>query len=146
MPEKRVTARQKRAVFEHAHDCCEYCLSQAQFAVESFFVEHIVPAIRGGKIELDNLALSCQGCNNHRYTKIEGRDPATGELTPLYHPRRQPWQEHFAWNDDYTLIIGLTATGRATVAALQLNRENLIRLRWVLYAMGQHPPAEVDEP
>lgn len=36
----------------------------------------------------------------------------------LYHPRLQQWGEYFAWNDDFTLVIGLTPTGRATVEAL----------------------------
>lgn len=40
----------------------------------------------------------------------------------------------------YTLIIGLTPTGRATVEALQLNHSALQNLRTVLYLVGQHPP------
>jgi hypothetical protein len=86
------------------------------------------------------VALSCQGCNNHKYTKTEARDPASKQIVPLYHPRQQVWQDHFVWNTDYTLVIGLTPTGRATVEALQLNRVGLMNLRRVLYAMGEHPP------
>jgi len=48
----------------------------------------------------------------------------------------------YIWNEDFTLIIGLTPTGRATVETLQLNREGLVNLRRLLYAMGEHPPAE----
>jgi hypothetical protein len=48
----------------------------------------------------------------------------------------------FGWSDDFTLIVGLTPIGRATVEALQLNREGLVNLRQVLYAMGIHPPPE----
>lgn len=91
---------------------------------------------------MDNLALACQGCNNHKYIKTEGGDPVSGEMVPLYHPRRQLWHEHFAWNEDYTLIIGVTLCGRATVEALHLNREGIVNLRRVLYAMGEHPPGE----
>jgi hypothetical protein len=47
-------------------------------------------------------------------------------------------------SDDFTLVIGLTPIGRATIKALQLNREELVNLRRVLYAMGEHPPAESD--
>jgi len=93
---------------------------------------------------LDNLALACQGCNNHKYTKTEGYDPVTGDMVPLYHPRRQRWRDHFAWNEDFTLIIGLTPTGRATVETLWLNREGLVNLRRILYALGEHPPVETD--
>jgi hypothetical protein len=118
MPEKRVTAQQKRAVAERARGCCEYCHSQARFATQSFSVEHIIPRSHGGKTSLDNLALACEGCNSHKYAKIEGDDAATGETVPLYHPRRQTWRSHFRWNDDFTLIVGLTPTGRATIDAL----------------------------
>ena len=65
MSEKRVTAEQKQAVFERARGCCEYCRSQARFATQSFSIEHIIPRQLGGENTLDNLALACQGCNNH---------------------------------------------------------------------------------
>jgi len=142
MPEKHITSQLKNDVVERAKGCCEYCRSQARFAMQSFSVEHIVPRSRDGKTEIENLALACQGCNNHKYTKTEGRDPVNGDLVPLYHPRAQRWRDHFAWNEDCTLIIGLTPVGRATVEALYLNREGLINLRRVLYTMGMHPPAE----
>ncbi len=91
---------------------------------------------------MDNLALACQGCNNHKYTKTKGRNPVSGKIVPLYHPRHQRWQDHFTWDEDFILIVGLSSTGWATVEALQLNREGLVNLRRVLYAMGEHPPAE----
>jgi hypothetical protein len=145
MPESRVTAQQKKVVAERANGCCEYCRSQVRFAIQPFSIEHIIPRSAGGETVLDNLALSCQGCNNHKYNKIEGRDPVSGELVPLYHPRKQRWSEHFAWNGEFTRIIGLTPTGRSTVEVLQLNREGVVNLRRVLYAMGEHPPVESNE-
>jgi hypothetical protein len=145
MPESRVTAQQKKVVAERANGCCEYCRSQVRFAIQPFSIEHIIPRSAGGETVLDNLALSCQGCNNHKYNKIEGRDPVSGELVPLYHPRKQRWSEHFAWNGEFTRIIGLTPTGRSTVEVLQLNREGVVNLRRVLYGMGEHPPVESNE-
>lgn len=142
MSNQRVTAEQRRIVITRAKQCCEYCVSQVKFATESFSVEHIIPRIKVGKTELDNLALSCQGCNNFKHTKTEGLDPITGKIVPLFHPRQQGWQEHFAWDDDYTLIVGITPTGRATVKELKLNRSGLLNLRRVLFAMGEHPPLE----
>jgi 5-methylcytosine-specific restriction endonuclease McrA len=144
MPEQHVTTEQKQAVLERARGCCEYCRSQARFATQPFSTEHIIPRHWGGETTLDNLALACQGCNNHKYTKTEGYDPVSDKVVSLYHPRQQRWHDHFAWNDDFTLVIGLTPTGRATIKALQLNREELVNLRRVLYAMGEHPPAESD--
>lgn len=140
MPESRITTKHRKVVIERARGCCEYCRSQACFATQSFSVEHIIPYSQGGKDTLDNLALACQGCNNHKYTKVQGSDPVTGAIVSLYHPRRQKWQDHFTWNDGFTHIIGLTPTGRATVEALQLNRAGLVHLRQILYAVGKHPP------
>ncbi|NJL54269.1 hypothetical protein HC928_03155 [bacterium] len=62
----------------------------------------------------------------------------------LYHPRRDRWYEHFAWHEDCSLMMGLTAVGRTTIAALRLNRPNLVNLRKVLYQAQIHPP--LDEP
>jgi len=145
MPERRVTTQQRKAVAERANGCCEYCRSQVRFAIQPFSVEHIIPKSQGGETKLDNLAFACQGCNNYKYNKTEGRDPLTNDIIRLYHPRQQQWRNHFAWNDDFTLIIGLTPTGRATVEALQLNREGVVNLRRVLYAMGEHPSADSNE-
>ena len=145
MSEGRVTAELKQQVIERAHGCCEYCRSQARFAIQPFSVEHIVPLSRGGATTPDNLALACQGCNNHKYNKTEDPDPVSGVNAPLFHPRRQHWRDHFAWSDDFTLVIGLTPTGRATVASLQLNREGVVNVRHILYSIGEHPPAEPDE-
>jgi hypothetical protein len=143
MSEKRPTARQKQAVAARALGCCEYCRSQVRFAMQPFSAEHILPRQQGGTNTLDNLALSCQGCNNHKYTKTEWFDSINGNLVALFNPRKQNWSEHFAWNNDYTLVIGLTSVGRATVEALQLNREGLVNLRRVLYGAGEHPPEKL---
>ena len=126
----------RRAVRLRAGGLCEYCHSQARFAMQPFSIEHIVPRSQQGTATLENLAVSCQGCNNHKYQKIFSEDPATGSQVALFHPRRDNWQEHFTWNEDASLVIGLTPTGRATVLALQLNREGLVNLRKILFAAG----------
>ncbi|PYI82094.1 MAG: hypothetical protein DME26_18690 [Verrucomicrobia bacterium] len=64
----------------------------------------------------------------------------TRMLMPLFHPRRMQWSDHFAWSPDGRRVIGLTATGRATVALLRLNRPGLVALREMLTLAGQHPP------
>jgi cytochrome P450 len=69
------------------------------------------------------------------------RDPKTGRRVPLFHPRWQRWSRHFAWSEDFMIIVGHTATGRVTVAALHLDRPELLNLRRVLRAVGEHPPA-----
>lgn len=67
-------------------------------------------------------------------------DPETTSNVPLFNPRQDKWATHFRWNDRFTVIIGLTDVGRATVKALQLNRENLINQPIVYRAFGIHPP------
>ncbi|MEW6208878.1 MAG: HNH endonuclease signature motif containing protein [Acidobacteriota bacterium] len=133
-------AELRRLVVARARGCYEYCLSQARYSTHSFAIEHIIPKHRGGKTEPNNLALSCQGCNNHKHTKVKARDPLTRKLAPLFNPRRHKWTEHFTWRADYLEIIGLTPTGRATISTLHLNRAEVINLRRVLSACGEHPP------
>src|SRR5947209_3171895 len=128
MNKKRPTSGQRKAIWERAQGCCEYCRSQAEFDSYTLTVEHIIPWNRNGMTELSNLALSCMGCNNHKATKVDGLDPETGEVVPLYHPRMQAWYDHFAWSDDFDMIIGLTPTGRATVVVLHLNRRGVVNL------------------
>jgi HNH endonuclease len=136
-----VTENERQTVIERASHRCEYCQSQMRYATQRFSIEHIQPKAKGGTDDLENLALSCQGCNNHKFTRTEARDAATGLLAPIYHPRAQTWLTHFAWSDDFTLVIGLTPTGRASVDALQLNRDGVVNLRRALHALGEHPPA-----
>ena len=140
MPDTSFTAEQRQAVIDRAQGCCEYCWSQAKYATQSFSVEHIVPRSKGGATALENLALSCQGCNNHKYNKTESIDSANQTMVPLYNPRNDQWQNHFVWSDDSSLILGITPIGRATVEALQLNRNGVVNLRRILYQIGEHPP------
>jgi hypothetical protein len=72
---------------------------------------------------------------------MDALDTETGARVALYHPRRQAWSNHFEWVDGNTRVAGKTATGRATVEAMCLNRAGLVNLRKVLVAAGMHPPA-----
>jgi HNH endonuclease len=140
MPESRLAQQQKNFIKQRAGGCCEYCLSQLAFCPDPFSIEHIIPRSKGGTNDPDNLAIACQGCNNFKYSHIESIDPITGKSVPLYHPRQDRWHEHFSWSDDYAQVIGLTMTGRATIERLQLNREGVVNLRQLLYAVDRHPP------
>ncbi len=137
---KRPSAGAKERVAQRAHRCCEYCKSRADYSPDTFSIEHIVPRVRGGGNELSNLALSCQGCNNRKFISIGAEDPITGQRVGLFHPRQDRWDDHFTWNEDYSLIIGLTQKGRATVEKLDLNRSGVVNLRQLLTAVGLHPP------
>jgi hypothetical protein len=130
----------RQFVTERAFGCCEYCMSKEKFSSQSFSLEHIFPKILGGNQDIDNLALACQGCNNFKFTKIKIIDKDTETETSLFNPRQDEWTEHFGWNHNCTIILGLSAIGRVTVDALQLNRENLINQRIIYRAFGIHPP------
>lgn len=64
------------------------------------------------------------------------------QTTPLYHPRTMLWNDHFAWSEDTTIVIGLTPIGRATVQTLRMNRAGVVNLRQLLHTAGQHPPGD----
>jgi hypothetical protein len=105
-------------------------------------VEHINPV---GGDHPDNLCLSCPNCNLSKAAATTAKDPTTGEDVPLFNPRNQTWDEHFAWQDDYALIRGSTPIGRATATRLKMNRPRIVlaRKRWV--QAGLHPIAGKDE-
>jgi 5-methylcytosine-specific restriction endonuclease McrA len=88
MSKRRPSARQRESVRAKAGERCEYCLSQERFSPDTFSVEHVIPRAKGGDNTAKNLALACQGCNNRKYLATEAVDGVTGEMAPLYHPRR----------------------------------------------------------
>lgn len=123
----------RQRVRSRAGDCCEYCRSHQDDAPYfRFQIEHIIPKQHGGSDDDSNLALACPHCNQHKGPNLAGLDPHTGSLTPLFHPRLQRWDEHFAHRGP--LIMGQTAAGRATVGVLTMND----RLRVELRAAGSH--------
>ena len=66
----------------------------------------------------------------------------TGERVPLFHPVQQRWRDHFVWSKDDTQIVGVTASGRATVDALRMNNPTIVRARRRWVAAGWHPPRD----
>jgi hypothetical protein len=103
-------------------------------------IDHLIPESLGGPTSEENLWLACALCNAHKGERIAASDPQTGALVRLFDPRREDWSLHFAWVSDDTRMLGLTATGRATVAALQVNRPTLIRARQAWSQVGWQPP------
>lgn len=140
MPRASVRVTVRRQVIQRAQKRCEYCQCSVEYATESFDVEHILPVSRGGATTLDNLAYACSGCNGHKHNKVTALDPLDGTEAALYHPRTQRWQDHFRWDETYTQIVGLTPSGRATVAALHMNRPGVVNLRRLLLLVGEQPP------
>lgn len=74
MSRKRVRGTLREAVIERAQACCEYCAGMACYSMSPFSVDHVIPSSADGKTDLDNLALTCQGCNGAKYNKITAID------------------------------------------------------------------------
>lgn len=123
-----IGARTRAQVRERAQNTCEYChLHQDDSPLAALHIEHIVPKIHGGTDNPDNLALACIDCNLHKGTNLTGIDPQTNEVTELFHPRQQNWEDHFERRGIH--LIGKTAVGRTTVRVLSMNSEDQIALR-----------------
>ncbi len=105
-----------------------------------FTIDHVIPQNFGGDSELSNLAYACFLCNRLKSNKLKHFDKSSLSWIDLFNPRKHVWNEHFSWNEDTTLIIGMTPIGRITVEALKLNREKLIEYRKSLIPFGAHPP------
>ena len=116
---------------------CEYCRAPESIFNFAFEVEHLLPVSQGGSNALNNLALACSACNRYKSDFVTGLDPETQQEISLYHPRRNVWAEHFAVDVNSAEIVGLTPTGRATIARLQMNlpRQIQARQRWIRLAI-----------
>ena len=134
-----IPADARRRVIQRAENRCEYCgLSQAgQEAI--FHVDHVVPVTAGGTAALRNLALACVSCSLRKGARQQAPDPKTGQEVPIFRPRREVWGRHF--RRDGVRVLGLTPTGRATVAALSMNRLLALAIRREEAIRGRHPPS-----
>jgi len=130
----------RQHVRQRAGNRCEYCLCHQDYVMGWLQVDHVIPTVKDGTDSDDNLCLACEFCNQYKWAKTEGIDPQSGQIVFLFNPRRQKWSDHFAWSDDGAKIIGLTACGRATVVALNLNNALAVTVRknWII--AGWHPP------
>lgn len=137
---QRIPAALRERVLAEARGRCAYCRSAEALLGVTFEIDHIVPQSAGGETSADNLCLSCPTCNRYKAARQTALDPLSGENTFLYQPLMQRWSDHFAWSDDGAVIIGLTSAGRATIAALRMNRPVLMQMRHYWVTLGLHPP------
>jgi len=121
-------------VRQRAGNRCEYCRWSQDFSGLRFHIEHIVARQHGGTDSPDNLALACPECNLRKGPNLTGIDPDTGSITPLFHPRRDRWEDHFACVESN--LIGKTAIGRTTAWLFEMNSGERLRLRAMLVRLG----------
>jgi hypothetical protein len=121
-------------VKQRANQCCEYCRMHQEYDILPFQIDHIISRKHHGSTDAANLALSCYNCNAYKGPNIAGIDLDTGEVTRLFHPRRDQWHEHFVWDGPY--LTGRTAIGRTTIDVLSINLSERIELRRTLLDIG----------
>lgn len=132
-----VSTSQHLRIAERAGNCCEYCRLHQDYAIKRHEPDHITPRKHGGGDSDDNLAWSCFHCNRSKGSEVGALDSETGQLVPLFNPRRQTWADHFVLEG--AIIRPLTAVGRVTVLVLQLNRSGRVEVREILRQAGLYP-------
>jgi hypothetical protein len=109
----------------------------------AFTTDHIVARQHGGTDRDDNLAYACTHCNLHKGPNIAGLDPESGQLTRLFNPRNDVWNDHFGWSG--SIIVGRTPVGRTTVRVLAMNDHIVRAVRAALLAEGVFPPTHAPD-
>jgi hypothetical protein len=137
-----IPAATKRAVRARFGNRCAYCRTAEYLTATHFEIEHIDPRSGGGASVFVNLCLSCPMCNRFKSDQSSAPDPIAATMVPLFHPQLQQWRDHFAWSEEGTETVGLSPVGRATIAALRMNRPAMIRVRRMWVLMAEHPPRD----
>lgn len=107
--------------------CASIAVSRKRFTCTPFHIEHVISRQHLGTSTLDNLALACNLCNLHKGPNVAGIDAATGQLVPLFNPRRDVWNEHFIRQGPE--IVGRSAVGQVTVQVLNMNDAAAVEVR-----------------
>src|SRR5437867_6926191 len=111
---RRISAALRRQITERDTQRCAYCRSPMIVGIP-MVIEYIIPLVSGGSSTPDNLCLACYRCNEFKGSRTEAADPRDGQLTLLFHPRRQRWSEHFVWSEP-----GARVTGESIIAKIEL--------------------------
>lgn len=120
----------RNLVYERAAGCCEYCLISEAATFAKHQIDHVIAEKHGGLTVEENLALSCTLCNKYKGSDIASIDDETGEIMPLFNPRKDIWNEHF--RIEHGIFTGLTPNARATIRLLQLNNQARVEERRII--------------
>lgn len=133
----RVLGALRTRVIERAARRCEYCLLNEAYTIKRHEVDHVYAEKHDGQTIEENLCLSCIDCNRYKGSDLCSLDPETGDITALFHPRRDQWAQHFRL--DGPRIVPLTPQARATVRMLHLNDRERLEERALLAAIQRYP-------
>jgi 5-methylcytosine-specific restriction endonuclease McrA len=128
----------QQVVWQRAQHRCEYCQFPADISLLPFQIDHIIAVKHGGPTTAENLALSCERCNSHKGPNIAGY--LEGNHVPLFNPRKDRWEDHFAWNGP--VLVGKTLIGKVTITVLAINLSYRVALRAALIEEGRFPSTD----
>ena len=128
----------QQQIRERAGGLCEYCHLPDTSTTLPFQIDHIIAEKHAGLTILENLAYCCLHCNAFKGPNIAGVDQETQEVVRLFHPRKDGWEEHFAW--DGSRLLSPTSIGQVTIAVLAINAPYRLEVRQALSAEGVFPP------
>lgn len=81
-PEIRVVKFSRENIYTRDKGMCQYCGTKV--SQSDFEYEHVVPRVRGGKTNWENIVVACTSCNQRK----GGRTPAEAGMRLLSVPRR----------------------------------------------------------
>ncbi len=129
----------RKVLLEADNHHCAYCHTSTANTGQPMTVDHVLPQAQDGETIFENLCFSCRRCNEYKSSATHAQDPLTGETVNIFNPRQDNWNHHFKWDETGAILKGLTAIGRATIVALNMNNSIIVdaRRRWV--SVGWHP-------
>lgn len=137
MPRPPISKPLRQFIAQRAKGRCEYCLLHQEDSTETHQIDHIIALRHKGKTRRDNLAYACAECNRNKGTDFGTVELRTGQVVFLFNPRQQNWNDHFRLAG--ARIVGLTATGKATIELLHLNDDHRLLEREMLIAANCYP-------
>jgi 5-methylcytosine-specific restriction endonuclease McrA len=129
-----MAASRRKQVRGRAGDRCEYCHLPQACSTLPHEIDHIRARKHRGPTTLQNTCWACAYCNNGKGSNAAGYDPQTDELVPLFNPRADRWDDHFAWKGP--VLVGKSPIGRATIDVLRINNPGRVEHRRLLVAAG----------
>ncbi|MFT5469304.1 MAG: hypothetical protein ACI8UO_004423 [Verrucomicrobiales bacterium] len=107
-----------------------YCRLPQSATILPHEQDHIRAQKHHGPSTLENLCWACAQCNGAKGPNIAGYDPDTGQLTRLFDPRSDAWEDHFTWDGPW--LVGKTEIGRTTIDVLNINNLERVEHRSLL--------------
>lgn len=133
-----IPAGLRTLVVARAGNRCEYCQLSQVGQEATFHIDHVQPRSAAGPTSPENLALACVSCSLRKGSQTTALEFDSQAEVPLFNPRVDEWDVHFEWNGD--IVVARTTIGKATIAALALNRPLIRGIRQEEAMRGRHPP------